>query len=96
MFEDHFDSEIVASESHLRYVPVMVTRLLLSLRKASSSRQEGWSLGEPTAPTIQGFVESRDEIPLDTVPSTYRGAHCHIMDVTRDQPRSLAKRGETR
>ena len=66
----------VESELRLRFLPVMVTRLLLSLKKAGASREHGWSLGEPTTHTTMKFadhrggVSTRDEIPLDTFAST--------------------------
>ena len=62
-------------ELRLRFLPVMVTRLLLSLKKAGASREHGWNLGEPTAHTTlkfadhRGSVFTRDEIPLDTFTS---------------------------
>ena len=54
----------------------MVTRLLLSLRKANAS-QEAWSLGELTTLTTMGFgegrsgISTRDEIRMDTLTSAY-------------------------
>ena len=56
----------------------MITRLLLSLRKANAS-QEGaaWSLGEITTHTTMRFAErrggvtTRDEMPLDTFADTH-------------------------
>jgi len=58
---------------------VMITRLLLSLREAASSQENGWSLGEPTTHTTIRFAErrggaaTRDEISLDTFASTNEG-----------------------
>ena len=66
----------IASESRLRFIPVMITRLLLSLKKAGASRGDGWSLGELTTYTTMRFadrrggVATRDEIPLDIFMST--------------------------
>ena len=66
----------IESESRLRFIPVMITRLLLSLKKAGASREDGWSFGEPTTRTTlifahhRGGVATRDEIPLDTFVST--------------------------
>ena len=66
----------IESESHLRFVPVMITRLLLSLKKAGDSRERGWSFGEPTTHTTiifadrRGGAATRDEIPLDTFVGT--------------------------
>jgi len=55
----------------------MVTRLLLSLKKASTTFREGaWSFGEPAANTAMVFAERRggvttkDGINLDTFLST--------------------------
>jgi len=54
----------------------MITRLLLSLRKASASQEHEWSFGESTAHTALRFVECRggaatiDAIYLDTFSST--------------------------
>ena len=51
----------------------MITRLLLSLKKASASQEYGWNLGETTVHTTIRFAERRggvstgDEIRLDTV-----------------------------
>ena len=66
--------EAVESEPHARYLPVMITRLMLSLKKAAVSQtSEGlWSFGEPAAVTRisfarpQGRETSRDEISLDS------------------------------
>jgi len=72
----------IGSESRLRFLPVMVTRLLLSLKKAGASREHGWSLGEPTTHTTMKFadhrggVATRDEIPLDTFASRQEGTQC--------------------
>ena len=58
----------------------MITRLLLSLKKAAASKKEhGWSLGEPTTHMTMRFAErrggnvTRDEIHLDTFLSTHEG-----------------------
>ena len=79
MSGDSFASETIGSESRLRYLPVMITRLLLSLKKASASQEYGWNLGEPTVHTTMRFAErrgvaTRDEICLDTLASTHEGA----------------------
>ena len=72
-----FAFQNITSESRPRFLPVMVTRLLLSLKKASASREQGWSLGEPTTHTTMKFVERRGgittkdiEIPLGTFSSS--------------------------
>ena len=55
---------------------MMVTRLLLSLKKAGASQEHGWSFGEPTTHTTMKFADRRngvatkDEISLDTLAST--------------------------
>ena len=54
----------------------MITRLMLSLRKANDS-QVAWNLGERTTYTTIGFAEHRggfftgDEIRLETFASTH-------------------------
>ena len=59
----------------------MITRLLLSLKKASAPKEHGWSFGEPTTHTTMKFAErrggvaTRDEVPLDTFASTQEGTH---------------------
>jgi len=79
MSEYLFASDTVRSELRLRYLPVMVTRLMISLKKATASRDEAWNLGEPTAHTTMRFAErrggiaTRDEIHLDTFASTHEG-----------------------
>jgi len=67
----------IASESRLRFLPVMITRLLLSLKKAGAPKEHGWGFGEPTTHTTMKFAEdrspgatTRDEISLDTFVST--------------------------
>jgi len=57
----------------------MITRLLLSLKKAAASKEEhGWSFGEPTTHTTMRFAgrrgdATRDEIHLDTFVSAQEG-----------------------
>jgi len=57
----------------------MITRLLLSLKKAAASKKEhGWSFGEPTMHTTMRFAGrrgdvTRDEIHLDIFVSTQEG-----------------------
>jgi hypothetical protein len=71
-----FASETVGSEPHLRFLSVMITRLMLSLKKAAALQQDGWSFGEPTTYTgmrfagRRGGVSTRDEIHLDNFAST--------------------------
>jgi len=58
----------------------MVTRLLLSLKKATAPNENAWSLGEPTAHTYAGYAERRgglvmrDEMRLETLASSDEGA----------------------
>ena len=79
MSRHSFVSETMGSKPRLRFIPVMITRLMLSLKKASASQQYGWSLGEPSAHTTMRFAEhrggisARDEIRLDTFASTHEG-----------------------
>jgi hypothetical protein len=74
-----FGSESIRPKRHLRYPPVMITRLMLSLKKAATSQEHEWGLGELTARTAMGFADRRggvstsDEICLDTFASTREG-----------------------
>ena len=58
----------------------MITRLMLSLKKATNSREYVWSFGEPTVyttvrfPDRRSLMTMRDEIPLDTFGSGDEGA----------------------
>ena len=75
----YFASETIGSEPRLRFIPVMITRLMLSLKKAASSQERGWSLGESNTHATMRFAErrggipTRDEICLDTFASTREG-----------------------
>ena len=71
-----FPSKVVGSESFVRYLPVMITRLMLSLKKAASQEGE-WTLGEPTIKFAerQRPSETHDEMHLDTFTSGPGGAH---------------------
>ena len=70
-------SELTGSDQYFRYLSVMITRLLLSLRKANASQEHGWSFGEPTTHSTMRFagrrgdISTRDEIHLDTFASTH-------------------------
>jgi len=61
------------------YLPVMITRLLLSLKKASASQQYTWNLGETNTHSTTRFVERRggvatgDGIPLNNFASRQEG-----------------------
>ena len=71
--------EAIGSDPRLRYIQVMITRLLLSLKKAVTLQKHGWSFGEPTTHTTMRFAErrdgiiTRDVIRLDTFASTQEG-----------------------
>jgi len=62
------------------FLPVMVTRLMLSLKKASVSQREAWTFGEPGLTSAVGFVgfrgidDGRDELRLDTLKSGHERA----------------------
>ena len=79
MSEYFLASEPTGSDPCLRYLSVMITRLLLSLRKANASQEHGWSFGEPTTHTTIRFAEhrsgaaARDGVYLDTFASTHEG-----------------------
>ena len=78
--ERPFALQVIGSDLHLRYLPVMITRLMLSLRKAGTPQEHGWSLGESTTHATMRFAEhrgsviTRDEIHLDTFASMHEGA----------------------
>jgi len=69
-----FDFRHIESESRPRFPPIMITRLLLSLKKAGSSKEDEWSFGGPTTDTtirfadcrLEGGLTIRDETSLDT------------------------------
>ena len=62
------------------YLPVMISRLMLSLKKAADSQQNGWTLGEPSVNgnNLQSIKFYRppqattfgDDILLDTHPES--------------------------
>jgi len=74
MSGDLFTSETIMSEPRFRYHPVMIARLLLSLRKAGVSQE----YEEPTIHATMRFAERRggvsmgDEIYLDTLATVGR------------------------
>jgi len=80
----------IESESRLRFLPVMITRLLLSLKKAGAPQEHGWNFGEPTTRTTMRFTErrggatTRDEIPLDIFASTQERTQSHESDVAAE------------
>ena len=69
---------MVGSELHVRYLPVMVTRIMLSLKKAAASQGNQWSFGEPTTFTGMRFAGvlnrdvAGDSMALDTIRSEDR------------------------
>ena len=79
MSEDLLASETIGPEPRLSFLPVMITRLMLSLKKAATSQVNGWSFGEPTTHSTirfaerQGGAATRNEIRLDTFVSTNEG-----------------------
>lgn len=83
MFRYPLALQNIGSESRLRFVPVMITRLLLSLKKAGAPREPGWSFGELSTHTTMRFAERRggaatiDEIPPDTFASTQERSQIH-------------------
>ena len=59
----------------------MITRLMLSLKKAAVSQSDPWTLGQLTVPMSfsdrQDGVAAREEIDLDTFSSTCEGLKDH-------------------
>ena len=66
------------TKDHVRYLPVMISRIMLSLKKSAGSRSADWSLGETyhtsaNAGSVMKFARpakragtEQDGIPLDT------------------------------
>jgi len=74
-------SELFPGTGMVVYLPVMVGRLMLSLKKAASSQGDtSWSFGEPAVVTGIRFAERRgtvatgDEIRLDILSSCHEEA----------------------
>jgi len=71
--------KLLPASGNVVFLPVMITRLLLSLKKAVASQEYGWSLWESTTHTTMRFGERRggvsmgDEICLDTFASKHEG-----------------------
>ncbi|KAF9644217.1 hypothetical protein BDM02DRAFT_3263685 [Thelephora ganbajun] len=71
--------QLLPGTGNLVYLPVMVTRLMLSLKKSNASQTYAWSLAKPTVHTTMAFAERRgfagtgDEVHLDTYPSGQGG-----------------------
>jgi len=72
------------SDQCLRFLSVMITRSLLSLRKAAASKGQGWNLGELTAHSAirfnerQGGVSTGDRISLNTYASTHEETQTRV------------------
>ena len=85
IFEHSFTSETIEPDPCLRYLPVMITRLLLSLRKAANWQEDVWSFGEPTAHASVRFAERRrsgvsagDGMRLDAFASAQEGTQSRV------------------
>ncbi|KAF9645174.1 hypothetical protein BDM02DRAFT_3120678 [Thelephora ganbajun] len=71
--------QLLPATGNIVYLPVMITRLMLSLRKANASQEHAWSLGRPTVHTTmafaecRGFIDAGDEIHLDTHANRHEG-----------------------
>jgi len=70
--------QMLAASGNAVYLPMMIARLMLSLKKASDSPQgDTWSFGKPSTGTSVRFARSRrpgtarDEIDLDTFGGRY-------------------------
>jgi len=75
----HWGLKLLPAPGTIVFLSVMVTRLLLSLKKAVATQERGWSFGEPSNMRFaerQGGLVTRDEIiHLDIFSSTYEGIH---------------------
>ena len=62
-----FPSKVAGSNPLPRFLPVMIARLMISLKKATM-KQDAWSFGEPTMKFAEPrpVVTTFDEIRLDT------------------------------
>ena len=74
MSERLFLSEAVGSEPRLRFLPVMIARLMLSLKKAATPG--AWTFGEPSMRFAEPrySVATRDEVRLETFASGLGGS----------------------
>jgi len=79
MSGDLVASETIGSKPRFSFLPMMITRLMLSLKKSATPQEDGWGLGEPTKHSTIRFAERRGgdatryEIRLDTLASTHEG-----------------------
>jgi len=76
MSRHHFAFQHTEPVLRPRFLLMMITWLLLSLKKAGASQEHGWNFGGPTTCTVMDFAERRrgvavrDETPLHTLSST--------------------------
>jgi hypothetical protein len=61
-----------------RLLPVMITRLLLSIKKAAALQEDGWNLKQSIVYTMrsadhEGSLGTRDEIRMNAFASTGTG-----------------------
>ena len=70
-------SETIRSNLRLRFLSVMITRLLLSLRKANASQESGWCLGRLTTHTTIRFAENLGDVVTRDETRTYDYASTH-------------------
>jgi len=75
--------QLLPASGNIAYLSVMISRLMISLKKAADSQQTGWSLGQPSATldinfrSVSGFSHpprggrgirgTEDDIMLDTL-----------------------------
>jgi len=60
------------SEPRVRYLPVMITRIMLSLKKAAASQGDRWSLGESSVFTDVRIANFRSHNTADDAPITLK------------------------
>ena len=53
--------ELKGPTINFRYFPVMVSRMMLSLRKAADPGQGDWSLADPIDPSLKSMVFVRPQ-----------------------------------
>ena len=92
MFKHPFAPEAIESDPRLRYIPVMIARLMLSLKKAGDSQEHGWSLVVSTTHNSIRFAErrggvvTRDETPLDNFRACRKGLKAGGDALLRESP----------
>lgn len=78
-----FASEAIRPELCVRYLPVMIGRLVISLKKAAS-QEDLWGLGRPIINVGVGFDEGHgsgvtgDDIRMDTFAGGDEGTHGRV------------------